>query len=106
MHARNIFRSKPAETGEEITEEILRAGAIRIERIVSQVHSSPPGFWYDQNDNEWVILLKGKAGLRFHGEKEPIILAPGDYLNIPAHLKHRVEWTDTSGETVWLAIRY
>ncbi|MCX6354648.1 MAG: cupin domain-containing protein [Candidatus Aureabacteria bacterium] len=106
MRTSNIFSGIPATTGEESTEKIIRSGTAAIERIISRGHSSPPGFWYDQDDNEWVILLKGRAGLLFQGDREPTILTPGDYVNIPAHLKHRIEWTDPAEETVWLAIRY
>ncbi len=77
---------------------------VRVERIVSRGHSSPPGFWYDQTDNEWVILLSGSARLLFQGERDPISLGPGDYLDIPAHKRHRVEWTDPDQDTVWLAV--
>jgi len=106
MRTHNIFSGISAGTGEEITEKIVRAGTATIERIISRGHSSPPGFWYDQDDNEWVILLKGRAGLLFCGDREPTILTPGDHVNIPAHVKHRIEWTDPAEETVWLAIRY
>ena len=56
--------------------------------------------------NEWVMVLKGSAGLRLENDKEIIKMMPGDYINIPAHCKHRVEWTDPDIETIWLAIHY
>tara|TARA_B100002003_G_scaffold249635_2_gene286529 strand:+ start:404 stop:601 length:198 start_codon:yes stop_codon:yes gene_type:complete len=62
--------------------------------------------WYDQNTNEWVILLKGKAKLAFQESNNPVELTSGDYINIPSHVKHRVEWTDPSQETIWLAVHY
>jgi cupin 2 domain-containing protein len=51
------------------------------------------------------VLLKGAARPRFDGE-EPIDLRPGSFVNIPAHQRHRVEWTDPSELTIWLAIHY
>ena len=77
-----------------------------MERIVSRGHASPDGFWYDQDENEWVIVLQGSAGLRFEGKEELLVLHTGDYILIPRHCKHRVEWTDTDCETVWLAVHY
>ena len=77
---------------------------MRIERIVSQGHSSPHGFWYDQDQNEWVVLLKGAARLEFEDEK--VELRHRDFINIPAHRKHRVDWTTPDEPTVWLGVRY
>lgn len=76
----------------------------RIERIVSPGQASPPGFWYDQEQVEWVVLLSGSAGLLLEGESEPRVLRPGDYVEIPARQKHRVEWTDPKEATVWLTV--
>jgi len=90
---------------EEIT-QLLRAPAVRIERIVSHGHASPPGFWYDQDRAEWVLLLQGAAILAFEREAEPIRLGPGDHVHIPAHARHRVEWTDPGHPTIWLAVHY
>ena len=78
----------------------------RIERIVSTGQASPPGFWYDQDWGEWVVLLSGAARLRFADEDEPRYLGPGDWVDIPAHCRHRVEWTDPDQPTVWLAVHY
>jgi cupin 2 domain-containing protein len=97
----NLFADIP----EELIQTLLGASGLRIERIVSLGHRSPEGFWYDQDSGEWVLLLKGAARLRFEGE-EPIDLRPGAFINIPAHRRHRVEWTDPSEPTVWLAIHY
>ena len=83
-----------------------QTGVFRLERIVSAGQATPPGEWYDQDTHEWVALLTGGAGLRFEDEAEPRVLAPGDYLLIPAHRRHRVEWTDPEPPTVWLALHY
>jgi cupin 2 domain-containing protein len=101
----NLFADIPADLPEESIQALLGAPGLRIERIISQGHTSPEGFWYDQKAHEWVLLLKGAARLRFEGEA-PIDLRPGTFVNIPAHRRHRVEWTDPSGPTIWLAIHY
>jgi len=103
---KNIFRDIPAELQNELLEEMVTGSTFRMERIVSRGQASPDGFWYDQDENEWVILLQGSAGLRFAGKEELIVLSPGDYVQIPQHYKHRVEWTDKNQETVWLAVYY
>ncbi len=91
---------------EELIEVLLETRAIKIERIVSKGHASPPGFWYDQKKDEFVMLLEGSAGLLFEGRDGLTVLKPGDYLSIPAHARHRVEWTDPSKDTVWMAVFY
>lgn len=103
----NLFAGIPAELPEELVETLLNTGAssFRIERIVSLGHVSPAGFWYDQPTDEWVLLLSGSARLQFEGE-EPVELVPGAYLKIPAHWRHRVEWTDPAYPTIWLAIHH
>jgi cupin 2 domain-containing protein len=83
---------------------LARSPGAKIERIVSTGHSSPPGFWYDQDETEWVFLIAGSAGLLVEGEGCPRILGPGDFIEIPAHVRHRVEWTDAGKPTIWLAI--
>jgi cupin 2 domain-containing protein len=79
---------------------------VRVERIVSFGHASPPGFWYDQPWHEWVVLLTGAARVLFEGDSAPVQLGPGDSLDIPAGRRHRVEWTAPDGPTVWLAVHY
>jgi cupin 2 domain-containing protein len=101
----NMFNVLPAGLPEELVQTLLSTPGVRIERIVSLGHASPEGFWYDQDDGEWVLLLKGAARLRFEGE-EPIELQPGSFVNIPAHRRHRVEWTDPGVPAVWLAVHY
>ncbi len=91
---------------EEIFEELLCGGRFRVERIISTGQTTPAGSWYDQESDEWVLLLSGAARLRFENEAGEVALKPGDFVNIPAHCRHRVEWTDPRQETVWLALHY
>jgi cupin 2 domain-containing protein len=100
----NLFENLPAQLPDELIETLLRAEGVRIERIVSLGHVSPAGFWYDQEENEWVLVLKGAASLRF--EDETLEMKPGDFVNIPAHTKHRIEWTTPDEPTIWLAVFY
>ena len=100
----NLFTDLPTNLPDEIFSTLLEAHNLRIERIVSHGHASPEGFWYDQDQHEWVIVLQGAARLSIDGESKE--LKPGDYLNIPAHQKHRVEWTTSDEPTVWLAVFY
>lgn len=79
---------------------------VRMERIVSRGHASPEGFWYDQLQHEFILLLRGAARLRFEDEDSIVELKPGDYLIIPAGCRHRVEWTSPDEPTVWLAVHY
>ena len=102
----NIYSSIPHSIPQELFQDILITDTFEVKRIVSKGHASPKDFWYDQDKNEWVILLKGRAGLLFEGNNNIIELKPGDYINIPAHRKHRVEWTDPDIETVWLEIMW
>jgi len=106
MKAEHLLDHLPTRLPEELFTTILQARSFRVERIVSQGHASPPGFWYDQDDNEWVIVLEGNAAVQFDGDPEPVELPPGAYLNIPAHTRHRVVWTAANQRTVWLAIHY
>ena len=106
MHPQNIFQEIPTPLPEELVETLLKREKFRVQRIVSHGHASPPGFWYDQEESEWVILLSGAARLTLEGSPEPIQLGPGGCLNIPAHLRHRLEWTDPDQDTVWLAVFY
>jgi cupin 2 domain-containing protein len=102
----NLLADLPRQLPDEHIATLLAAGNVRIERIVSHGHSSPEGFWYDQQQPEWVMVLKGAARLRFEGDEQPIEMRPGDWLNIPAHRKHRVEWNTPDEPTVWLAVHY
>jgi cupin 2 domain-containing protein len=89
---------------EELVQTLLSAASVRIERIVSHGHVSPEGFWYDQDQHEWVLVLRGAARLRF--EDGVVEMQAGDFVNIPAHRRHRVEWTTPDEPTVWLAVHY
>lgn len=102
----NLFADIPERATEEIVEVMASAEGVRVERIVSQGHASPEGFWYDQDEHEWVVLLKGAARLRFESEADAVELRPGDYVHIPAHRRHRVEWTSPDEATVWLAVHH
>ena len=102
----NLFSNLPADTSLERIEPLLESAPVRIERIVSQGQITAPGEWYDQEENEWVVVLQGKAQLRFEDNEQLLDLKPGDYLNIPAHRRHRVEWTASDQPTVWLAVFY
>ena len=100
-----LFDDIPADLGEEFFETLASSEHVQIERIVSKGHVSPGEGWYDQERHEFVVLMRGAARLEFE-DGSVSELAPGDWLNIPAHQKHRVAWTDKSTETVWLAVHY
>lgn len=100
----NFFTALPDSVPTELFETLAQNSHIKIERIISTGQVSPVDFWYDQPYSEWVILLQGQAKLQFASERTMIILTAGDYLLIPAHEKHRVEWTDPTQVNLWLAI--
>lgn len=101
----NLFANIPDDLKEELFEPILKGKDFKVERIISDGHSSPENFWYDQEENELVFLLRGSAKICFEDAPE-VELYPGDYINIPMHKKHRVTWTDNSQKTIWLAVHY
>lgn len=103
---KNVFADIPENLKDEQVQTLLQTPDFHVERIVSQGHCSPEGFWYDQDENEWVIVLKGSAALLFADQDGIFVLNPGDYLHINRHRRHRVEWTDPQQETVWLAVHY
>jgi cupin 2 domain-containing protein len=105
MNLQNLFSHLPRASRDEIIEQLVVSRDVRIERIVSHGHASPDGFWYDQSQHEFVVLLRGAARLRF-ADDEALELKPGDYLTIPAHRRHRVEWTTPDEPSVWLAVFY
>jgi cupin 2 domain-containing protein len=100
----NIFDELPQHLPNELVQTLIRAADVRVERIISHGHASPADFWYDQPQHEWVIVLKGAARLQF--EDAMVEMKPGDYINIPACKKHRVDWTTPDEPTVWLGVRY
>jgi cupin 2 domain-containing protein len=100
----NIFENVPEELKEELFETILHGKDVRIERIVSEGQTTPPGEWLEQEEAEWVILLSGGAELSFDDGSPREKMNFGDYIFIEAGRRHRVEWTCTDKKTVWLAI--
>ena len=102
MYLRNIFKDLPASQSEEVMETLVERGKVRIERIISHGQATPAGEWYDQDWDEWVVLLNGSAVLRLEGDKELHFMKSGDHLLIPAHCRHRVDWTDPLA--LWLAV--
>lgn len=103
---RNLFAGVPASLPEELVETLVQAPGARLERIVSRGHRTPDGEWCDQAEDEWVVVLAGRATLRIEGEPEPLALGPGDSVVLPAHVRHRVEWADPDADTVWLALHW
>ena len=87
----------------EVIEILLTTPVVRIERITSRGDASPVGFWYDQDEHEWVMVVAGRGRLRFE-DGEVREMGPGDCVNIAAHRRHRVDWTDPAAATVWLAV--
>ena len=106
MKTQNLFSKFPNLLKDEVFETLLKTRHFKLERIISPGRQTQPGEWYDQDTNEWVILLRGRAGLLFEGEREVRVMHPGDYIHIPAHQRHRVEWTGAGQKTVWLALYY
>ena len=106
MKFSNIYTDIPHVVDEELFEDILSNQTLTLKRIISDGQCTPEGEWYDQDDNEWVILLKGSAVLLIEGESQPVTLKPGDYILLPAHVRHRVERTSLNEKTVWLALHY
>ncbi len=102
----NLLKNLPPPDAEEFFETLLDQPDFRLERIVSQGHVTPPGEWYDQDRDEWILLLSGGATLLFEHEEQPVRLEAGDHLHLPAHVRHRVEWTDPAQSTIWLALHF
>ena len=100
----NVLAGLPGgPVGEELFEVLAQTPGARVERIVSTGQSTPPGEWYDQESDEWVLLVSGAARLEIDGEAERR-LGPGDWLLLPARCRHRVTWTRASPPTVWVAV--
>lgn len=105
MNKSNIFTKIPEKLKDELFEDIISQPNVKIQRIVSQGHTTQEFEWYDQDSNEWVMLLQGKAIVSFKDE-ENITLSTGDYINISAHKKHKVSYTSQKENTIWLAVHY
>ena len=105
MKPGNIFESIPEQLDDEVFDSLIQQANVKIERIVSKGHSSPKSGWYEQDHNEWVIVLKGAATIMLE-DKELVQLTVGSHLNIPAYTRHKVSWTTPDTETVWIAVRY
>ncbi|MEZ6122250.1 MAG: cupin domain-containing protein [Planctomycetaceae bacterium] len=99
----NFFDNIPDSLPEELVTILLKSPGCRIERILSHGQSSPEGFWYDQDETEWVVVLKGSARLQF-SDGTIVKLNPGDHVCIGPHERHRVDWTTSDEVTVWLAV--
>ena len=106
MKKRNIFDIEDSRSDtEEVFEDLVRKSGLLIERIISTGQATPEDEWYDQEQDEWVILLQGKSVLEFEN-KEQLTLGKGDWIFIPAHLRHRVAFTSTNPECIWLAVHH
>lgn len=104
MKPANLLQNIPAELPRELIETLASSAHTRIERIVSRGHQSGPDDWYDQTQHEWVLLVQGQARLQFADHS--LHLNPGDHVTIPAHCRHRVDWTPPDQDTIWLAVFY
>ncbi|WP_437190751.1 cupin domain-containing protein [Planctomicrobium sp. SH527] len=100
----NLFEGVPTSLTVEQVDQLLQSGRTRIERIVSTGQASPDGFWYDQEEEEWVMVLKGSAKIQFQKDQRVVTMHEGDSIFIPAHCLHRVDWTSPDEPTIWLAI--
>ncbi len=105
MQIQNIYSNIPENLDQEIFERLAGNSGVVIEKIISNGQRSPQSGWYDQETNEWVLVLEGKAELAFK-DQETVILNKGDFINIPAHKKHKVNWTDSENVTIWLVVHY
>jgi cupin 2 domain-containing protein len=102
---RNLLSPLPTTLPEERVDVLTPPGAVRVERIVSTGHASPPDFWYDQPEAEWVMVLQGAGRIAYEDGAEESLRA-GDHAWIAPHRRHRVAWTSPDEPTVWLAVFY
>jgi len=105
INKNNIFDYIQTLSDSELFEDLLKKDNLKLERIISYPNSVPENKWYDQGNDEWIILLKGSATLQFEND-EIVKLLPGDYLLIPAHSKHKVKDVNKHEPTIWLALHY
>lgn len=103
MRQGNLFEVPGLPGAEEVFETLAEGGQWRLERIVSHGHATPEGTWLEQPQDEWVVLLQGAAELAFEAAP-PRVMAPGEWVWLPAGCRHRVQWTDAERPTVWLAL--
>ena len=99
----DLFGDVPDDVPDEILEVLARGEGVRIERIVSRGQRSPDGFWYDQDEDEWVLVVAGAAVLEL-ADGRRVSLGAGDWMHLPARERHRVHWTDPDRNTVWVAV--
>ena len=99
----NLFADIPDSFSEEQFSELFSNSDLRIERILSKGHTAPKSGWFEQNWDEWVVVIRGAAILAFEDGSE-VQLSSGDHIDIPANLKHRVTWTDPDQQTIWIAV--
>lgn len=105
MSSNNLYSAIPDVVPEELFEDIQTGSSVRIERIISDGHSTAADSWYDQEEHEWVSVLKGEGVIEYESGNQ-VVLREGDYINIPAHVKHRVKSTSATEKTIWLAVFY
>lgn len=105
MTPENIFSAVPVDLEKEVFDVLVSSDAVTIERIISKGHRSPENGWYDQEKNEWVLVLRGGAELTFP-DQTTVRLKEGDFINLSSHQKHKVSWTDPNKETFWLTVHY
>lgn len=106
MNTENLFSNLPQKAPQEVIEALLKNKSFSLKRVISTGQATAPGEWYDQTDDEWCILLSGSAGLQFEGEEELVVFKPGDHIVIPAHKRHRINWTDATVPSVWIVLHY
>jgi cupin 2 domain-containing protein len=106
MAVKNLFADLPQHLPQEQFDQLMEGEGLRLERIVSTGQATPEDQWYDQEWDEWVVVLRGSARLQFVGPDEELTLHVGDHVHIPARRRHRVVWTDSRQPTVWLALHY
>lgn len=102
----NLYDDLPEKLPDELIETLVEDAGLRLERIVSTGQATAEGEWYDQDADEWVVLLMGSAQVRFESPEEVLTMNPGDFVRIPAHRRHRVDWTAPDVPTVWLALHF
>lgn len=104
IETRDLLQHRPIAPGREAVEVLAAGPAVRIERILSNGQAWAAGFWYDQGQAEWVMVLSGRARLEIEGQQDELDLKPGMAVLLPAHCRHRVTWADPDQPTVWIAV--